>query len=86
MFHYTKIYQLFVHAQLHMETPDLDEINQERARLVRDGIYPMFGWRKKKNTGKRCPRCCGPLFLSDIPGYKYQCFNCEEDFYSIEVK
>ena len=31
-----------------------------------------------------CRRCGSPLFPSDIGGYTYQCFRCDEDFYAIE--
>lgn len=31
-----------------------------------------------------CMRCKSPLFPSLLPGYKYQCFTCDEDFYSFE--
>lgn len=31
-----------------------------------------------------CLRCGGPLFPSFLPDYTSQCFNCDEDFYSIE--
>ena len=31
-----------------------------------------------------CKRCGHPLFKSSIDGYKYQCFNCDEDFYGFE--
>ena len=33
-----------------------------------------------------CFRCNSPLFPSDIEGYTSQCFDCDEDFYSIEQK
>lgn len=33
-----------------------------------------------------CFRCGAPLFPSLLPGYKYQCFECDEDFYSFEQK
>ena len=29
-----------------------------------------------------CIRCGDPLFPSDISGYAYQCFKCDEDFYA----
>lgn len=31
-----------------------------------------------------CSRCGAPLFKSDITGYNYQCFRCDEDFYAFE--
>lgn len=31
-----------------------------------------------------CIRCGDPLFPSDISGYAYQCFKCDEDFYAFE--
>lgn len=31
-----------------------------------------------------CKRCGSPLFRSFTEGYKYQCFNCDEDFYGFE--
>lgn len=32
-----------------------------------------------------CPHCHRPLTRSEIKGYKWQCFYCDEDFYDIEV-
>ena len=31
-----------------------------------------------------CFRCGSPLFKSDITGYAYQCFRCDEDFFAFE--
>lgn len=31
-----------------------------------------------------CKKCGAPLFPSLLPDYKYQCFQCDEDFYAIE--
>ena len=31
-----------------------------------------------------CCRCGSPLFKSLLPGYDYQCFTCDEDFYEFE--
>ena len=31
-----------------------------------------------------CIRCGDPLFPSDISGYVFQCFKCDEDFYAFE--
>ena len=37
----------------------------------------------RKSVGT-CFRCGDPLFPSDISGYAYQCFKCDEDFYAFE--
>lgn len=42
--------------------------------------------RKKLTTGRNCPKCGGSVYTSDTPGYRYQCFSCDEDFYEFEVK
>lgn len=39
-----------------------------------------------KKTSAPCPRCGKPLWTSDVEGYKYVCFDCDENFYGIEVK
>ena len=31
-----------------------------------------------------CRRCGSPLFKSLSPGYAFQCFTCDEDFYHFE--
>ena len=33
----------------------------------------------------KCPKCGGCLHHSETDGYKYQCLECDEDFYSFEV-
>ena len=35
---------------------------------------------------KVCNKCGCRVWLSDNPEYKYQCFNCDEDLYSFEVR
>lgn len=37
----------------------------------------------RESNGK-CRFCGGPLFPSDIAEYTYQCFKCDEDFYTFE--
>jgi len=39
-----------------------------------------------ENTGFQCRRCGGSVYKSDLPEYAYQCFTCDEDFYSFEVE
>lgn len=47
------------------------------------GIVKNGRWYAE--TSQKCPRCGGPVYPSDIPEYNYQCFACDEDFYSFEV-
>lgn len=37
----------------------------------------------KKPIGT-CRFCGSPLYKSEIEGYTFQCFNCDEDFYYFE--
>ena len=48
------------------------------------GIFHEGRWYE--NTDMICRRCGRPVYPSDIPEYSYQCFHCDEDFYSIEVE
>lgn len=38
----------------------------------------------RESTGMYCKQCGAPLFTSDVEGYEYQCFTCDEDFYKFE--
>lgn len=38
-----------------------------------------------ENTDLVCRRCGHPVYESDNPEYRYQCFHCDEDLYSFEV-
>ena len=31
-----------------------------------------------------CPHCRKPVIPSEVPGYVWQCLECDEDFYDIE--
>lgn len=39
-----------------------------------------------ENTDMVCHRCGHPVYESDNPEYRYQCFYCDEDMYSFEVR
>lgn len=36
-------------------------------------------------TRRFCPKCGRPLLKSQIKGYAFQCFSCDEDFCKFEV-
>ena len=38
------------------------------------------------NKNKVCNRCGCRVWKSYNPNYKYQCFNCDEDLFSFEVR
>jgi len=35
-------------------------------------------------ANKTCSKCGAQLYYSDNDDYTYQCFDCDEDFYSFE--
>lgn len=39
-----------------------------------------------ENTDMVCRRCGHPVYESDNSEYSYQCFYCDEDLYSFEVR
>ena len=55
-----------------------EDVIRKLPGIVHDG-------RWYEETGQKCPRCGCPVYPSDIPEYNYQCFDCDEDFYSFEV-
>lgn len=36
-------------------------------------------------TNKKCNKCNHDLYKSDLKGYDYVCFNCQENFYKFEI-
>lgn len=47
------------------------------------GVFHKGRWYE--NTDMACRRCGNPVYESDNPEYRYQCFQCDEDLYSFEV-
>lgn len=47
------------------------------------GIFHDGRWHE--DTGMMCRRCGRPVYGSDNPAYRYQCFYCDEDLYSFEA-
>lgn len=62
------------------ERHDWDEIN-----WVTSGVGLCEPCYQKNVTKKTCPKCSNTLFKSDLPGYKYVCYECDENFYGTEV-
>ena len=36
--------------------------------------------------GRFCNRCDSPVWITETEGYSFQCFECDEDLYTFEVK
>lgn len=47
------------------------------------GIFHEGRWYE--GTDMVCRRCGHPVYASDLAGYSYQCFHCDEDLYSFEA-
>lgn len=62
-----------------------DDIDTAKKFLMENGFdkEDMEELVFKESIGT-CFRCGSPLFKSDIAGYTYQCFHCDEDFFAFE--
>lgn len=45
--------------------------------------HPFILYSPRKQIGV-CRFCGSPLYASKVYGYKYECLECDEDFYSFE--
>ena len=41
--------------------------------------------KELSNMQKKCPRCGNLLHPSDVAGYEYVCYQCDENFYECEA-
>lgn len=62
-----------------------DSQEQARSFLIAAGVEPeeLRHITIMENCGT-CRKCGSPLFKSLSPGYTFQCFTCNEDFYQFE--
>ena len=62
----------------------LDEMQQTDDILE----FGTLKWQlyEKYGVNKICPRCGTQLLKSDLPQYKYLCFECDENYFDIEAK
>ena len=68
-------------GEVHM----FDSEEQTRSFLAAAGVEPeeLRHMTIMESCGT-CRKCGSPLFKSLLPGYDYQCFTCDEDFYKFE--
>ncbi len=62
-----------------------DSPEQARLFLTAAGVEPeeLRHMTVMESCGTCC-RCGSPLFQSLLPGYSFQCFTCDADFYQFE--
>ena len=62
-----------------------DSPEQARSFLTAAGVEPeeLRHMTIMESCGI-CRKCGSPLFKSLLPGYTFQCFTCDEDFYQFE--
>lgn len=55
---------------------------EELERTSRDEtlIWEIKQTLKKFETEETCPRCGEKLYLADVEGYDYVCYECDENF------
>lgn len=41
--------------------------------------------KELSNLQKKCPKCSNLLHPSDVAGYDYVCYQCDENFYECEI-
>lgn len=56
----------------------LKSLPGEQAQEIRDDLAELVAPFK---TGRKCPRCGGALYVSDLPQYENVCYSCDENFY-----
>lgn len=56
------------------------EHSQETSEEMQDLLTELTKCLKPFHTGRTCPRCGMPLYLSDLPQYDGVCYECNENF------
>ena len=59
-------------------------INYNQIKSLKEQGFDEQTIVKQIERGKTCNRCGNILFDSTIEDYKYQCMECDQDFYSFE--
>lgn len=76
----------YVNKELKRFYPASEILFDEYKELIKqdkesDGVMEVNTYK----TNLRCPRCGTYFYTSDISGYPFVCFNCDENFYGMEA-
>ena len=58
-----------------IEQPDKEQITDA-----------MHGLISRQRTNRVCSRCGNPVYVSDVVGYPYVCYHCDENMYEFETE
>lgn len=75
----------YVNREIERYTPYKERLFEEYRRQTskdKSGEYKV----KIYQTNVTCPKCGAMLFTSDVSDYSFICMDCDENFYSSEVK
>lgn len=70
-----------INVEVLVDLPDEEDIDDELDLFIAQ--HPFILYDPKKPIGT-CRFCGSPLYVSKVFGYKYECLECDEDFYSFE--
>lgn len=79
----SKTAELYILHNDDSETMVETDLQVQRATFSGERIGIEVGFIRDLLPG--CPKCGKRLVPSDNPGYVWQCYECDEDFYSFEV-
>ena len=77
--------EVFENHSLRFEDQN-EELQRWWSRANNRGITPLVELRYADPVkGKYCPHCGKPLYPTDVRGYDYTCYECDENFYECET-
>ena len=88
----TKNHQKF--CKLLLDNPPVSVLLQAKNDLEKVGgndlvagvVSRLSAYAKQFLCTVTCPHCGSPLYLSDLPQYEYVCYDCDENFFYMEVQ
>lgn len=64
---------------------DIDVVIFDPEKFYAQTLREFIDTSCNVRTGYLCPKCGKELSPSDIDGYDFQCYDCDEDFYLCEA-
>lgn len=64
---------------------DLMKEQEPQSDAAVGAICKINAYTKPFRSNVKCPRCGDLLYRSDLPQYAYVCYDCDENFFDVEV-